>query len=186
MAQQKYEIFFESKTKEGLEEKIAKNDNELTKYKVGFEKKEEFFYEMSQEVMYIGSGSSIDEALNNISMNDFKIDKSVFSAKVNYSVVKADFERYTKCKALMRKGDLLNTLGGLRALNIFGKKLTKTDFSFLVKENYMLNELNDDLKNEIDSVWVKLGEYLKTINELESFSDECIMAKESGIKYWDV
>lgn len=183
---QKYERFFESATKEGLEKKIAENDDELIRYKVNFEKKEEFFYEMSQELAYIGCGSSIDEALNNISINDYKIAKSVFSAKVKYSMLKADFERYSRCKALMRKGNILNTLGALRALDIYGKKLTKEDFSFLVKENYRIKELDEGFKTKIDDVWKKLGQYLRTSGELESFSDECIVSKEPSIKYWEI
>jgi hypothetical protein len=80
----------------------------------------------------------------------------------------------------------LNTLGALRALVIYGKKLTKEDFSFLVKENYRIKELDEGFKTKIDDVWKKLGQYLRTSGELESFSDECIVSKEPSIKYWEI
>jgi hypothetical protein len=59
MMPQKYERFFESATKEGLEKKIAENDDELIRYKVNFEKKEEFFMKCPKSWHYMDAAQAL-------------------------------------------------------------------------------------------------------------------------------
>lgn len=86
---------------------------------------------------------------------------------------------------LIRKGNLVNSLGVLRAMAIAGS-LTKEHYIKLVKKTYCGN-LDLELKKEIDKVWLESKENLANIDMLDFFksTDELyIMAdKEAKQKF---
>lgn len=177
-----HEIVFEDLTKKGLESKIAAQDEDFKNYNVSFEKSQDFFYVVLHENKYVGKAQSIDESEKNLLLTDSKVIKSYYKAKINYFVNQEDIKLYNSCKQLIRKGNILNTLGVIRALNIFGGSLTKEKFSSLVKDNYLTPALDKRLKNEINNTWKNAEKYLKEINELDSFSDEIIVLKVKSKK----
>jgi hypothetical protein len=73
-----------------------------------------------------------------------------------------------KEEILVRSGDILNSLGILRATRIYNDTLTKGQFTELVKRNYSIEEgLPWSLVFEIETVWnttIKLFKYLKIDN----------------------
>jgi predicted Zn-ribbon and HTH transcriptional regulator len=90
---------------------------------------------------------------------------------------------------LLRKGNLVNSLGVLRAMAIIGS-LTKEHFIELAKKNYLIG-IDDKikfelvLKEDIDKVWLESKESLSRMNILDIFNstDELyIMADKETIK----
>jgi len=78
---------------------------------------------------------------------------------------------------LTRTGDLLNTLGLLRACKINNYKITRNKFEELIKVNYEINELNYSFRQEIDKVWTESIEIFRKMHILRE-SDEstiCIL-----------
>jgi hypothetical protein len=57
-------------------------------------------------------------------------------------------------EALLRSGDILNSLGILRSAKLNNGVLKKLEFIELIKKNYLIEDkIPEDIKQEIEDIW---------------------------------
>lgn len=75
--------------------------------------------------------------------------------KTDYTIHPIEDTLNEKEKLLIRKGNVLNTVGVIRCLYANNGQLTKPHYKEIVKANYMVSELDEKLENKLNEVWEK-------------------------------
>lgn len=89
---------------------------------------------------------------------------------------------------LLRHGDLLNSLGVIRCLNVLDRHLTKREYTEIIKMNYMRDDIEVTMFGDINHAWDGAIEFLTGMgllvvgNDVEIYSEDPIkkMAFLSG------
>ena len=82
---------------------------------------------------------------------------------------------------LIRFGDLVNPIGIFRCAMIYGGKLDRKQYYYIIKKNYLIDvdkELPFYLLNRIEQVWKDSEHFFKGIGILVSFNKDIIQIQD--------
>jgi hypothetical protein len=88
-------------------------------------------------------------------------------------------------KFFSRQGDMLNSLGLLRAATVLDRRITREEYEAFIKVNYSLDidaSLPDHFLKTIHKIWKSFNTEFKNSNFLESWSPSEIVVRDLSLK----